>query len=368
MGIISLALRNLSKRPRRTLLTIAGAAVAAATYILLLSLGQSLQHQVRTACDLLQSELVVQQAGSGFPTTSWISGAQIHALQTVPHVRRSTMVVLSVSSIESTANFIVWGLGPTFPDVPGLRLIEGRTFEPGSHDAVLGHRAARVLELATGDRFELRRRPLTVVGVFNSGRYLLDRGVVLPIELVQGIFRLGDRANLVFLELSDPTKSDRVRAEIERRFPDLEVSLADNLAAQYQQLDVTGVFVRHLAVVALLIAALGVSNVLSVNISERIQELGILRAIGWRRRRVAFGLLVEGSTMAVIGAVCAVPLAQGVLSALQVVDIMVYSAHRVAPATAIEAIVLTGLAGAVGSVPAIIHALRVQPARALRSE
>ena len=54
--------------------------------------------------------------------------------------------------------------------------------------------------------------------------------------------------------------------------------------------------------------------------------------------------------------------------ALQLVDIMVYSAHTVAPATAIEAVALTGLAGAVGSVPAIIHALRVQPARALRSE
>ena len=334
----------------------------------MLSLGQSLQHQVRRACDLLRSELVVQQAGSGFPTTSWISGAQIHALQTVPHVRRSTLVVLTVSSVESTANFIVWGLGPTFPDVPGLRLIEGRSFEPNSHDAVLGHRAARVLELGTGDRFELRRRPLSVVGVFNSGRFLLDRGVVLPIELVQDIFHLGDRANLVFLELSDPTMGDRVRAEIERRFPGLEVARADNLAAQYRQLDVTGIFVRHLAVVALLIVALGVSNVLSVNISERIQELGILRAIGWRRRYVALGLVVEGSTMAVVGAGCAVPLAQGLLSALQLVDIMVYSAQTVAPATAIEAVALTGLAGAVGSLPAIVHALRVQPARALRSE
>jgi ABC-type lipoprotein release transport system permease subunit len=250
-----------------------------------------------------------------------------------------------------------------------MKIVDGRTLEPGTNEEMFGWRAAQTMQLKVGQVVEMRRRRLTVVGIFDTGRSLLDRGAIFPITLVQDMFHLGDRANLVFLELDDTAHRDRVQEEIASRFPELEASPTDSWTSLYRQVATVDQFVERLALVAMLITILGVSNVLTFNVSERTQEIGVLRAIGWRRWRLAATIVGEGTALAALGAVIAVPLAKLVILSLPLISTLGFADDPRIPLHAIVAgIALTMLSGAIGSLPAVLHVLKVEPAEALRAQ
>ncbi len=60
---------------------------------------------------------------------------------------------------------------------------------------------------------------------------------------------------------------------------------------------------RALALVAVLVAALGIVNTLTMNVIERVREIGILRAIGMTREQASRMVVVEAAVLGLVGAV-----------------------------------------------------------------
>jgi putative ABC transport system permease protein len=92
----------------------------------------------------------------------------------------------------------------------------------------------------------------------------------------------------------------------------VEGALGDALDRVFGLLDL-------LAIAALVIAALGIVNTVSMDTWERVRELGVLRAAGMSRRQVWRSVLVEGGIMGLIGA--AVGSATGVAVGLVLVAV-----------------------------------------------
>jgi putative ABC transport system permease protein len=324
--------------------------------------------EIQYTVNLLGCDLTVQQAGTGFPELSSVTLDEVEALRSTRHVKRALAVGMRMTRFRASRYFFVLGVGPRVPDVPELSMLEGRVVAPESKEFMLGYRAARSLDVGAGGELVLHRNAIPVVGVYRSGRAVLDRGSMMPLEAYRELFNIGERVNLVFLELDDPANADRVIRSIEERFPDLEVSWTDNLTSHYGQVDEIGQRVAQLASIALAIAALGIANVMLINVSERRQEIGILRAIGWGKGRLLLVVLGEGVVVALLGGLTGIPLAQIVLSLLPAVDTIGYAPGRLPPAVAVACVALSGLAGALGSLPAVVRALQVRPAESLRAE
>ena len=302
MTLKPLSLQNLLRRPLRTTLTISGVALAAAAYVLLVSLGQSFVQDIQSTVNLLGKEITVQQAGTEFPELSWISHRQFEDLRALPGVQNAFSVAIRVTRFRASKYFLALGVGPQIPRLDGMEITDGRRVRPGQQEIMLGYRAADALGITAGQTIELQRMQVAVVGVYDSGLALLDRGAILPLAAHRRLFEIGDRSNLVFLELEKAAAPARVRREVERRFPDLETSRTDNLTDHYGQLDEIGQLVERIAIVALLLAAFGVSNVMLMNVSERTREIGILRAIGWVKPRLAAMVLVGQRDEHLVGA------------------------------------------------------------------
>jgi putative ABC transport system permease protein len=367
MTLKPLSLQNLLRRPLRTTLTISGVALAAAAYVLLISLGQSFVRDIQSTVNLLGKEITVQQAGTEFPEMSWISRRQFNDLRTVSGVHDAFSVAIRVTRFRASKYFLVLGVGPQIPRLDGMRMIDGRRVGPGQLEVMLGYRAADALGVAAGQSIELQRMPVAVVGVYDSGLALLDRGAILPLGAHRTLFDIGDRSNLVFLELEEGAAPARVRREVERRFPDLETSRTDNLTDHYGQLDEIGRLVEKIAIVALLLAAFGVSNVMLMNVSERTKEIGILRAVGWVKPRLVVLILGEGVLLALLGGLAGVPMAQLILGLITLTDTSGLAPATVPLAAALDAVILSGIAGAFGTLPAAVRALKIEPALALRA-
>jgi putative ABC transport system permease protein len=186
------------------------------------------------------------------------------------------------------------------------------------------------------------------------------------------MFNAGSGANLLFVDLEPSVKPQDVVEEIARLEPEVEANPTSDWVESYGQVAVVETFARFLALIALVIAMLGVSNVLHITVSERTTELAILRAIGWSRRRVASLVLLEGTAVSLLGGMLGIPLAMAVLYAVGTIDLGGYTTAGLIPlalpiGAAVEGIAVCLLAGALGSLTPLIRALRLQPAQALRA-
>jgi putative ABC transport system permease protein len=369
-----ITLRNVLRRPRRTILTAAGVAVGAATYMVLLTAGRGLLEQFSESAKILGAEVVVQQKGVTSPWNSVVPPDIPEKVARLPHVSRVSSMVLGKTRFLGASYFLVFGVGAADPILSGLPLLDGKLMTPSAthNEMLVGSRAAERFELATGDRIEARNMRFEVIGVYETGRAVLDNGAIMDLPVAQTVFNISDGANLLFLDLDDPDRIETVAEEINRRFPEVESHPTSGWVESYGQVTMIRTFSRFLALIALVIAMLGVSNVMHISVSERTKELAILRAIGWSRWRVASLVLFEGTTLSLLGGLFGIPLGAAVLFIVGSIDAVGYSTAGLIPlgltlGAAVEGVLVCSLAGAFGSLTPLIRALRLQPAQALRS-
>jgi putative ABC transport system permease protein len=247
------------------------------------------------------------------------------------------------------------------------RLLEGRVFHPNGNELLVGRFAARKLNLHPGDRVELMRRVFRVVGVYETGRAILDSGAAIDLATAQQIFNLGDRVSIVFLDLAEPSRIGEVLGHIGREMPSVEAMPSDLFTESFQRIGMIERYGRRLGILAFLIAALGVCNTLAMNVSERTQEIAMLRAIGWRRSRIAATVVIETMCMIAIGALLAVPLSEAMLLTMQTGDAIGVVPRHVPMPEVIRGMTLAIVAGFVLSLLPLMHAMRVRTATALRA-
>ncbi len=362
-----LALRSLFRRRLRSALTIAGVSVGTVAYLVIVATAAGLLAETQAGIDALGTDVSILQSGATMPWLSHLAPAEVERMRAVPHVATQTPVVVGLVRLDRRSRFIVFGLRSDARLMQSARIIEGRLFRPNSGELLIGRYAARKLGIHAGDRVELMRRVFRVVGVYETGRAILDSGASIDLAAAQSIFNLGDRVSIVFLDLAEPARIDDVLAHLAREMPSIEAMPSDLFTESFQRIGIVQRYGEKLAILAFLIAALGVCNTLAMNVSERTQEIAMLRAIGWRRSRIAAAVVIETMGMVAIGALLAVPLSEAVLLAMQSGDAIGIVPRHVPIAEVMRGITLAIVVGFALSLLPLTHAMRVRPAIALRA-
>ncbi len=247
------AVRSVLRRPARTLLTVAGIAVATGNYILLVSLALGMKLQAQGLVDELGTDVAVMRVGSPFPMDSKMTGSDLEALRRVPGVAAVSEVVVSPTRLNPRNYFFIFGLDPQQRILRGLRITAGRGIQ-ASAELLVGERAAEQLELQPGDLVEVARTRLQVVGLYHTARSFLDTGAIADIPTTQRIFDLGGRINLAFLDLANDADVTSVLDHIHRESPNLEASPSEFFASRLRNLDLVRIYARWLALLAVLVA------------------------------------------------------------------------------------------------------------------
>jgi putative ABC transport system permease protein len=344
-----------------------GIALGSATYVVLASASAGVQEETESIVRSLRIDLIVQRTDVPLPWQSRISPEEVEGLRHLPGVQEVSPVVVGITRIATRPRFFIFGVAPASLEVLGLKLTQGRAFSPKKDELLVGIDAARELDLKPGDEVAIvGRRAFRVVGIYRTGRHLLDGAVVLDISDVQQTFRLGNFVNLVLVGLAPGARAEGVVADVSARAPELEATPADLFARQQAWLESFRKFARALAFLALAIATLGVSNTLSMNVAERTGELGLLRALGWRRARIARLVLAEGLLLALGGAALGFPAAAATLHFLARWDYLGVMPGQLPVATVLEGLGTVLVAGLLAGTPTLVYALRIRPSRALR--
>jgi putative ABC transport system permease protein len=137
--------------------------------------------------------------------------------------------------------------------------------------------------------------------------------------------------------------------------------VAEETAPRQTQLRVLGA----LALIALLLAGVGIHGLLSFMVSDRSQEIGVRLALGARPRAIVHMVLREGAMLAFAGVIPGVALAYAAGRAMQS---LLFGVRPADPLTVLVAIVLCFIMTMVGSLIPALRAVRVDPARVMRAE
>lgn len=321
----TLATASLRQRPLRTLLTALGIAVAVASTVVFMSIGEGLR---KTFADQLTAFGPDLQVSYGADYYDLLPSADLpieylHAIE----LRADEF---GLSSVVPFYTYLRGGLSPNqsfvFQGVPPdqdlssllgtVRLLEGRLLAPeddGHYVALVGRSVASRSGIGLGS--DLRLNPsatLEVVGVIDGGGGLVDNLIVMPLASLQQATGVHDRLSSIVIDLDDPLRAEATAAALMAAFPELGVRTASSMVEVVGDSLRVSDFIRlGISAIALLVGAIAVANTMMMSVFERTKEFGVVRAVG-AKPRFLFGLVViESLVLALAGA--AVGLALGTL-------------------------------------------------------
>ncbi len=323
------ALLSLTMRPGRAALTCLGTVAGIGSLVATLGLTNTAEAQVSGRFDALAAtEVVVRDSGTSAGDTSAIPPDAEQMLSRVNGVRvagyywevdlggRTVVGRWGAPTEIGDDGLTVIAASPGAFDVIGPRVTAGRIFDDfhvadSLQVAVLGVSAAARLDVGALDAqpvIFMGDQPFTVIGTFDE----VDRhpetllSVVIPDSTARGLFRPAAPGEGLIVATA-PGAAQQIAAEIPLALrpdaPDEVAVLAppspDQLRAQVSG-DLTSLFLA-LAGVSVGISAFGIANTTLVAVLERINEIGLRRALGARSRHVAAQFLTESTALGTIG-------------------------------------------------------------------
>lgn len=298
-------LKNLIQRPTRSGLTVAGIAVGIATIVALASVARGFERAWVRIYSARGTDLVVIKAASFDPPA--FQQEQAAPIQAIPGVAKTSSVLQTIMGIESAPMVLVFGWEANTFVWEHLRLVSGR-WPSGDREpaVVLGSMVADALGKRIGSEVQLDTFTFTVSGIFDSDSFTENGAVVMTLPQLQRITDRPRKLSSVNVKLAPGATPDDIavaRQAIAARMPDFKVFSAGEIASQTAVLQAIRALSWIIGAIALGVGALGVANTLLMSLFERIREIGVLLAVGWRRSRIIVMVLLESVSLGLVGGI-----------------------------------------------------------------
>ena len=338
---VKLALHTIRSQRLRSSLTALGIAVGIAAVVLLTSLGEGVHRFVLSEFTQFGTNLIGIVPGK--TTTVGISGAVIsnvrpltladaEALAKMPRIIAAAPLVQGNAAVESgqrSRRTYIFGVGPEATTVWQIRVAMGRFLpddDPRSARAfaVLGSRVKAELfgnRNPLGQRIRIGGERYRVLGVMESkGQMLgfdLDDAVYIPTGRALALF---NRESLMEIDLLYATGSQAndVAGRAKRLLISRHGQEDFTITTQEQMLDVLGSVLNILTLavgavggISLVVGGVGIMTIMTIAVNERTAEIGLLRALGARRRQVLLLFISEAVVLASIGGLAGLIIGSG---------------------------------------------------------
>ena len=304
MNLVSLALRNLGRRPVRTCLSVLGIGLAVGSALALTALSRSIQDGTRESVDEIGGDLVVMQKGASDIFGGFVPEATVERIAAIPGVARVSGALVAFAPSGVANNVLTFGWPVTSHLWKKVPLREGRVPAAGErHVAVLGDAAAASLGKKLDDELDVFGETFRVVGIAGYAS-IVNRGMVLVplVDLQEASYR-PRQVTIAQVSLENTggrTELSRMRQEIEA-LGNVVAATPNDVLDHDRNFSILEAVSLAMAIVAVGMSALNVLTALVLATQERTRELGIFAAIGWSNGRIMKSIVIEGMLMCAIG-------------------------------------------------------------------
>ncbi|MGD0241092.1 MAG: ABC transporter permease [Streptosporangiaceae bacterium] len=292
---------NSMRSPRRTAQTAAALMIGLALVSAMATFGASLSRSATASADqAIRADLIVTPSGTGR-----LSATAASAVSRVPGVTTTTAFYAGRFEAGDTLTTLTAVSTAHLADTVILRMTAGTAAALARGELLIDSTTATSQHLAVGDTIRARftlagRTVLRVGGIYQAnaliGSYLVSAAFFLA--------HYTPRPPAGLLLRTDSPSADRAVTQALAPYPNLQVQTR----AQFEQTQVASVnqllgLVYALLGLAVVIALVGIVNTLMLSVFERTREIGLLRAVGMRRRQVRTMVRSEAVILALFGAI-----------------------------------------------------------------
>jgi len=393
ISIYQVAYKNLLRKKTRSALTILGIGLSAWVLVSLLGFNKGYESALNKDIDNMGFQVLVTAKGCPYEAATlmlkggtglrYMKEAVLADILKHPEVERVTpqlmAAVFDPNRGESGGINAYLGVDPaTFPAMKSyIKFKQGAWFtDPSAMEAVVGFEAAELEQREVGDKLLIPEKnvELKVVGILSRSGTADDGTIFVPLRAVQKIF---GKEGLITAAGIKVNKNANM-TELENKLYDLPdvqvVSMAQVKTTIMSLVSTAKVMVFSIALIAILIAMLGVINTILMSVFERFQEIGIIKSMGAMPWDVFRMIWTETVILCLLGGAIGIAFS---FALSKITDILI---RRLLPYTPTGSLVIInsqlglltlGVVVAIGLVSGVYpawRAARVRPLESIRSE
>ncbi len=319
-----IAWRNFVSKKLRSFLTVFGVAIGVSAIFFLLSFGLGMQALVTTQVVGDKSLKAVDVVSPNSKLVK-LNEQIVNQMRTFPHVK-SVGVQYSlpgaITANRGEVDAVVYGIDQTYQELASLTLTSGRLLNGHDNKSIILNQAAikafdiespsqalgkkislNVLLENTGAKQNAIVDTYTLVGVVDSGT---SNEAYVPSNIFD---RLGlANYSQVKVTVDDLTNVDTVRAQIESKGFQT-TSLTDTLTEIDNIFKFFNLALIGFGSIGMIVAVLGMFNTLTISLLERTKEIGLMMALGARRRDMRVLFIFEAALISLMGAIIGIGIA-----------------------------------------------------------
>jgi putative ABC transport system permease protein len=262
----------------------------------------------------------------------------------------------------------------------------------GRRELIMGSALAKSLHYRMGDTvrvmtsgsdYALHLKKFVIVGLFATGLNVFDDMMFqIGINDARDLLAMGNADQQIIIMLNDYRKADKVAARIRTLIPDTSISVTPwtRIGDTYTTVDLVGKIYNWIYAIIALLGAFIISNIMTMAVLERRKEIGILKSMGFTRREVLIMFLTEGMVLGFAGSLAGTALGAGLSMFFHVhgIDLTVYMSRISIPldnviytslgvSSLVYSILLGTVLAALVSVPPARQAARMNVVDAIKS-
>jgi len=319
MTFLTIIFRDLWRRPIRTALTMLGIAIGIAAVIALVGMAAGYEKGIVKQLDVIGIDLIVSNMEGGLMPKAFEESLR-DKIAALPDAAEVTTVLMQMLSVEDAPMIMVsgreWG-GFTWEK---LTVLEGRMPLDGNERAVvLGTMAAEMLQKNVGDPIQIETEEFSVVGIVDGHSLVENGAIILSLPLFQAASGYEGRVNFIDIRVPEGAGNKRVETlcrKIEESFPGLRAVRAEEVVGTSQGFKIAKAMSWSTSILAIIVGVFGVMNTMLMTVFERTHEIGILLALGWKKRMIVGLILAEAAVMGILGGIIGVLLGAATLAVL----------------------------------------------------
>jgi putative ABC transport system permease protein len=257
-----------------------------------------------------------------------------------------------------------------------FKLIEGRRFEPGKNEVIVGSGASRQFAgLEVGNKIKVGRYEWPVVGIFSAGGGTAESEIWTDATVLQGAYNRGDSFQSVYTKLTSPSAFQQFKDALTAD-PRLNVKVmrqteyyAEQSTAVTKLITTLGFLIASLMAVG---AVFGALNTMYSAVSTRTREIATLRALGFGSGAVVVSVMLESLVLALVGGALGAALAYVAFNGFQTATMNFQSfsqvtfSFQVTSELLVRGVVWATVMGLIGGLFPALRAARLPIAAALR--
>ena len=316
-AVTGVTLRSISQRLGSSVVAIVGIGGVVIVFTGVLSIAEGFRAAMKGTGD--PQTVIVLRSGSDTEMTSGFGGEDARLISEAPgleqgpqgvHASPELFVIVGhpLKRSGTDANVPLRGVTTAALNVrPKTRIVEGRMFQPGTNEIVVGRAASRqFVGLTIGTPVRWGDSSWKVVGIFDAGGSVAESELWCDAKVLQGAYRRGNSYQSVYARLASVDSFQTFKDALTTN-PRLNVTVIREPDYYSQQSQVLQTVIRTIGVSIAALMALGAIfgalNTMYSAVANRTREIATLRALGFGSGPVVVSVLVEAILLSVVGGV-----------------------------------------------------------------